>query len=150
MKKRFIKLMSVILASALVLPVFALTACTDKRQLNSVEQSIVGTWRGSDLSNGGTRFVFNSDGSFEYYSPVLEPVNPDFPHGTHKYKVKKTATGNFAQQGEDIETVDYERGHYYIINANGNSYALFDIESDKLYLIVNSVISDFYYSRSTN
>ncbi|MDE7106846.1 MAG: hypothetical protein K2O39_00815, partial [Clostridiales bacterium] len=67
MKRKAIKILSIIWAFTLLLAVFALTACTDRknpppqpRKLDEFEKSIVGTWRDSDKWG----YAFNADGTF--------------------------------------------------------------------------------------
>lgn len=105
MKKKFVKILSLILVFSL-LSVFALVGCTDKpRKLNDVEKSIVGKWSAMSIV-----YTFNADGSW----------NTDNGH-----------SGTFKQDGDG--TNDY--GHYYAIyrGKNYGYMYLFDDEPDKLY-----------------
>lgn len=115
MKRKDLRVLSVALVFALLLPVFALTACTDKdkdksRELNAIEQSIVGFWTADDHPV----MEFKSDGTWRYR--LTEPYN------------------SFEQNGEATMQVGEKYGHYYIIKAHGiDRFALFDDEPDKLY-----------------
>ena len=110
MKNRFIKPLTVVLALALLLPVFML-GCTDKkdkpRTLDSVEQSIVGTWK----NEYNTSYTFKSDGTYE------------ISNGEH---------GEFKHAGDGIETDGEARGHYEVIETKNSRCILFDIYQDKL------------------
>ena len=115
MKRKGLRVLSVVLVFALLLPVFALTACTDKdkdkpRELNAIEQSIVGYW----TADGKPVNEFKSDGTWTYR--LGEPYKP------------------FEQNGEAVGGVGEKYGHYYKIKAGGiDRYAFFDDEPDKLY-----------------
>ena len=129
MKKKGLKVLSLILVLLLLTSVFALTACTDDddepRVLDSVEQSIVGTWQNTykgTVATGYDTRTYNSDGTYEIY---------DGDDGSLRNK------GTFKHNGGGV---DGEFGHYEIIReyiANGSAvgatYALFDIYPDKLY-----------------
>lgn len=109
MKKKVLKVLSLVLVLSLLLSVFALTACTDKpRTLNDVEKSIVGKWQDPVY----TDFIqtFNNDGTW---------TNTNNHHG------------EFMQERE----VTDEHGHYYVISRGKNygSYAWFENDPDKLY-----------------
>lgn len=154
MKKKFVKILSLILVFSLVMSVSALTACTDKteqpRKLTSIEQLVVGKWNGPDPKNGGTYFNLNDNGTFDFYSPVLVPVDPNFPKGDHWYRVQKTDTGKFYHKSEGLETDGEGRGHYYTYIIRDNEWALFDIEPNKLYRLYGDEVRDFYYDRSVD
>lgn len=120
MKRKDLRVLSVALVFALLLPVFALTACTDKdkdkpRELNAIEQSIVGRWTADNCPI----MVFTSNGT---WSPA-------------QYHIPFTP---FEQNGEATMQVGEKYGHYYKIKAGGiDQYALFDDEPDKLYDLCN-------------
>lgn len=116
MKNRFVKPLTVVLALALLLPVFALAGCADDKDkphtLDSVELSIVGTWSSDDITR-----TFKSDGTYE------------MSNGNH---------GEFRHTGDGIETDGEARGHYEIINLlPGGKLILFDIYPDKLIVLWN-------------
>lgn len=105
MKNKIAKILVILVA--FVLPVLALAACTDKpRELDSVELSIVGTWK------SGTRSTceFRSDGTYDFNGNAGE-----FKHGD-----------------KGVETDGEARGHYEIINIHGGAFALFDSNPNML------------------
>lgn len=122
MKKKFVKLLTVIAAFTFLFPVFALVGCTDKkdkpRVLDGVELRVVGTWK-NNLPAGGITYTFKDDGT---------------------YTISNGNSGEFRHDGEGIETDGEARGHYYIIKAGGGKNALFDIEPNKLIPINGSDI----------
>lgn len=121
MKKRFVKLLSAVLAFAFIVPAFALAGCTDKeekpRTLDTVELSIVGDW-----DSGFNIWTFKSDGTCS-----LSNGNTDgFRHigdGTH------------------------DERHYEIIQFEGGSlkYALYDDDQNHMYNIYDGTPSDNPY-----
>lgn len=122
------KKIALILAIIFSLGAFALVACTDKkdqpRELDSVEQSIVGTWKSSTYD---TILTFNSDGTY-----AVDGIT------TERQKFKHTAYG-----------VDGMLGRYEIIDySTTNKLALFDAEPDRLYAIFDgNVRKDAPYER---
>lgn len=121
MKKKIVFLLAVIFS----LGAFALTACTDKnkpRELDTVEQSVVGIWVfGNDVA-----FTFNSDGTVD-----------------HRNWAK---TRQFKHIGDGV---DGELGHYEIIDVGDGKCALFDIYPDRLYEISvdGTSFAGYYYER---
>lgn len=119
MKRKGLRFLSIALVFALLLPVFVLTACTDKdkdepRELNAIEQSIVGFWKADDRPV----MEFKSDGTWKYRQ--TEPGKP------------------FEQRDEVVGQIGEKYGHYYKIKAGGiERYALFDDEPDKLYCLLD-------------
>ena len=103
------KKVAFILAIIFSLGALALTACTDKnkdndnnpRQLDSFEQSIVGTW--ISHSNGGT-LTFKSDGTY---------FDSDGGKGTFKHG--NASTDDFLGRFEAIQIS--EPGHYRLYDA---------------------------------
>lgn len=129
MKRKFL---SVALAIMCVLVGFAFAGCTDDdddeyRQINVIEQSIVGEWT-SDASNN--LYTFKVDGTYTASQDIVGS-NP--------------AKKEFYQKGDGIES---QRGHYYIIvlySSNGSErerYALFDNEPDKLAWITPGTVNE--------
>lgn len=109
MKKKLVKVLSLILVFSLLLSVFALSACTDKtRTLNDVEKSIVGKWRSMEVSS--VICTFNDDGTWE---------------NTNGW------SSEFKQENEITD----EHGHYYIISFTDKHirYAWFENDPDKMY-----------------
>lgn len=108
MKKRIALFFAVMLSFG----AFALTACTDKnkpRELDSVEQSIVGTWKSI---NSDATLTFNSDGTWT---------------GSNYVKTRQ-----FKHSGDGIHG---ELGHFEIIDGGPEKRALFDIYPNRLYYI---------------
>lgn len=114
------KKIALILAIIFSLGTLVLTACTDKnkgndnnqRELDTVEQSIVGAWKST---SNGDFLTFKSDGTW----------------------VESTgASGTFRHT---TYTSDDDFGRYEIISVGGSGYyyALFDIYPDRLYYIEN-------------
>lgn len=104
------KKIALILAVIFSLGALTLTACTDKeqpRELDSVEQSIVGTWQYDDFA-----IQFRSDGTWTATSYVKTRQFKHIGNGMHG-----------------------ELGHYEIIDCEIDKYALFDIYPDRLYPI---------------
>lgn len=117
---------ALILAIIFSLGAFALTACTDKnkpRELDSVEKSIVGTWKSADSD---AAFTFNSDGTVDH--------------------TNWAKTRQFKHIGYGV---DGERGRYEIIDTEDGKSALFDIYPDRLYYIESGgiVSQQYYYER---
>lgn len=119
MKTKGFKLISFVLMLSLLLSVFSLSACTDDepRTLDSVEQSIVGIWK---RATSDRIFYFNSDGTWEAPGYVDK-----------RFQFRHTGDG-----------IDDERGHYEIIDCEFDQWALFDLEPDKLYSIINGTVYD--------
>ncbi|MDE5592909.1 MAG: hypothetical protein K2I75_03145 [Clostridiales bacterium] len=133
MKRKAIKILSIIWAFTLLLAVFALTACTDRknpppqpRKLDEFEKSIVGTWRDSD--NWG--YDFNSDGTYTTTNG----------HAGEFYHIETRAIGNryckIIKCVSDVESIR----------------AIFDDEPDTMYGVYNDVvvINDNPCKRKTN
>ena len=121
MKKKVALFLAVIFS----LGAFTLTACTDKeqpRELDSVEQSIVGTWTYDDVT-----FNFNSNGTVDH---------------THWAKTRQ-----FKHIGDGVYG---EHGHYEIIDVEDGKLALFDIYPDRLCDIFSDGsinVTIYYYER---
>lgn len=122
MKKKCLKVLSLILVLSLLASIFALTACTDDddepRELDSVEKSIVGTWENSKYN---TTIIFRSDGTcLSIESGTQIPSNARWRTFKHK------GYG-----------VDGELGHYEIIDYSLGEFALFDVYPNRLYSITS-------------
>ena len=111
------KKLSLFFVSVFALSSFALAACTDKkeeRELDSVEQYIVGTWK-RDYSVNDNYFsetlIFNSDGTYSYNN---------YDMGQFKH------SGN-ANSGE--------LGPYEVISLKADKLAWFNSEPDKLFFV---------------
>ena len=135
MKKKIALIFAIIFS----LGALALTACTDKneqpRELDSIELSIVGTWK---KENDKDYYTFKDDGTctlIQYDSSGA-----------------KSSFFNFYHIGEDVETDGEKRGHYYKIYFHegnrddalkycGSPLVIFDIYPNKLMWISNGMIS---------
>lgn len=111
MRKKLAKILTVVAAFTLMIPVFALAGCTDdkddSRTLDGIELSIVGEWK----TNQDTLYTFKSDGTYE---------------------VSNGNKGEFRHEGEGI----YDNRHYCIIKrSSGDISALFDDDSNHMYNI---------------
>lgn len=129
MNKRFVKLVTVISALMLMLPVFALVGCTDKtpkeRELNAIELQLVGTWK----SKQNTLYTFKADGTLEAGGVISE----------------------FRQEGDAVMGVGDKYGHFYWIydhpDAKNPDFAYFDDEPDKLYCFSGGQYTNGYLER---
>lgn len=129
MNKRFVKLVTVISALTLVLPVFALVGCTDKtpkeRELNAVELQLVGTWKDKD----NMLITFMSDGTCDIYGTIRE----------------------FRQEGDAVMGVGDKYGHFYWIYTSKTSKypncAYFDDEPDRLYTFSEGQYTTHFWER---
>lgn len=127
MKRKFL---SVALAITCLFAVFSFVGCTDDedeyRQINPIEQSIVGEWTNDRESS---IYTFKVDGTYT----VSSVIGSNIPKR------------EFYQKGDGV---DPDLGHYYIIvlyQANGSErarYALFDSEPDKLAWITPGTVSE--------
>lgn len=118
MKK--IRGISIVLVLSLLLPVFALSACTDDedetRELNQVEQLIIGKWK-TNVSDDF--YTFYSDGTWTYTRNGVEEIPNKF---------RQLSDG-----------VDGEYGHYYIIELDASvPRALFDAYPDRMAMMYDS------------
>ena len=79
MKKKGLRFVSLALVLSLVLSVFALTACTDKKEprvLDDPEKRLVGTWRDSE----GWGYDFYDDGTFKRLKDFHPETTGEFFH----------------------------------------------------------------------
>lgn len=129
MKRKFL---SVALAITCLFAVFSFVGCTDDeeeyRQINSIEQSIVGEWTNDRESRV---YTFKVDGTYTASQDIILSSNPQ----------KK----EFYQKGDGV---DPDLGHYYIIvlySSDGSErarFALFDSEPDKLAWITPGTVNE--------
>ena len=129
------KLMRFIAGTVCFLLAFSLSGCSSGTS-EQITSAINGTWQGWTETTGFTFYVYNDDGTFQYYNITM---NPDIANATSTH-VNASATGTYThEEGSTKVYINTDAGETLVYNIDLLNDSEMDYVNGETRMVCNKI-----------